>query len=161
MLQRQQHHGPSRIAAEMSARFNSEFCAKLNRVVAVICLALVLCAVVLMATVQSSKCPGWVITTTRGEPVYIWVFVAMAGFWALVVSYYAITWRRFAQRIIDMIEWGEATFVRGTRPTWYGDWTQFNAMCAAQLEFNSLFVVVMVGSIGRGDAATDHCTHCS
>jgi hypothetical protein len=57
------------------------------------------------------------------------------------------TWGRFAKRVLDQIHWGEETFVPGTEPTWYGDWTQFNALCARSLEFNSLFVCVMAAFV--------------
>jgi hypothetical protein len=55
-------------------------------------------------------------------------------------------WKRFAQRVVDRIQWGERTFITGTKPTLYG-WTQFNAFCASSINFDWLFVLIMSGSV--------------
>jgi hypothetical protein len=125
--------------------FDPVYCGRVARIAAIACVALTLCTAVLLATLQSSKCPGWMIPNGDGTfAPPLWMMLIISGIAALVAAYYAVTWKRFAKRIADQIQHGQATFVRGTEPTWYGNWPQFNAMCATQLDFNSLFVGVMV-----------------
>ena len=107
-------------------------------------LTLTLFTAFLLATLKSSKCPGWMIPNDNGTFMPIWFFLLMTGLGALWITYCAVTWKRFARRVHDKIRWGEATLAGGTQPTWYSGWTQLNAMSAAQLEYNNLFMVVMI-----------------
>jgi hypothetical protein len=131
----------------MNGRFDPEFCGRVCRAAATVCLALIFGTAIFVITAQSSKCPGWWIPGTGAPSTSVLGLLAITGSWGLVVTYYAVTWKRFAQRVIDRIQWSEQTFVSGTRPSWYSDWSQFNAMCAASLDFNILFVVVMIVSV--------------
>lgn len=69
----------------------------------------VLAAITLLTTIDSSntRCHGWRIVADNGTVTSIWWIVAIAAGWSLVTFYYVVTWRQFAQRIVDKIEWGE------------------------------------------------------
>ena len=116
---------------EKNERFDSQFCRMICRIAAVGCLIITSSTAILLTTVHPSKCPGSTFSGSNGTSLSVWGFFAITGLWALVVSYYAITWRRFAQHVMDTVQWGKGTYVAGRQPTWYGDWTQFNAMCAS------------------------------
>lgn len=77
-----------------------------------------------------------------------WPLIAITGFWTLNIFYRAVTWRRSTRKIIDQINWGKATFIdTNPPPTWYQNWSQFRAMCAASLDLNALSVAVALGSV--------------
>jgi hypothetical protein len=133
---------------EKHEHFDPQSCGTVCRIAAIASVTIALCAAILLITVEPSRCPGWTFRTSAGAELSIWMIFAIASLpVAFVLSYYAVTWRRFAQHLLDQIRWGERTFVPGTEPTWYGDWSQFIAFCARSLDFNSLFVIVMAGFV--------------
>jgi hypothetical protein len=142
------HMEAERNFVERHEHFDPRSCGTICRIAAIACVILALCSAILLTTVDPSKCPGWTFPTSAGQEISIWAIFAITSLpLALVVSYHTVTWGRFAKRVLDQIHWGEETFVPGTEPTWYGDWTQFNALCARSLEFNSLFVCVMAAFV--------------
>jgi hypothetical protein len=119
---------------EKSGRFDPQFCQRVFWVGAIICLALTLCAGILFVTFNPSKCPGWTYPRYPGRdetPVPIWPAIAITGLWTLVVSYHAITWKRFARRVLDEMKWGERTFGAETQSNGFFHLTQLRAMSAA------------------------------
>src|SRR5262245_2319597 len=127
------------------------YCGRILRIGAGACIILVLCAVALLTLIDPSntRCDGWLIAVGNGTSVSIWGLVAIAAGWTLVTCYYAVTWRRFAQRSIETIEWGERTWVAKTTFSlhdFWEDWDQFHALCARSINFNQLIVVVMTAS---------------
>jgi hypothetical protein len=76
-------------------RFDPQFCQRVVLVGAIICLAPTLCAGILFATSNPSKCPDWTYPGVDGKLVAIWPAIVLTGLWTLVVSYHAITWKRF------------------------------------------------------------------
>src|SRR5262249_33981223 len=128
-----------------------QYCGIVMRIGAVACVILVLCEVALLTLIEPShtRCRGWLIAAENGTSVTIWGFVAIAAAWTLVTCYYAATSRRFAQRLIDTIEWGERTWVTKTT---FGlrdlseDWDQFYALCARSINSNHSIVVLMLAS---------------
>jgi hypothetical protein len=94
------------------------------------------------ASLEPPKCPRWMIPNGDGTfAPPAWIFLLMTAFAALVMTYYAITWKRFSRHVLDKIRSGQATYMSGTQLT---HWGQLNAMSATQLDYNSLFVVVMI-----------------
>ena len=97
-------------------------------------------------TVKSAKCPGWQ-TPSEKESGSVWGTWVFATFWTLVISYHAMTWRRFCRKILDQNEWGHQTYVPGTNPTWLTDPTQYKAMCAVKNNVNTIMILMLVGSV--------------
>lgn len=132
--------------------FDPEFCRTAVRIGAVVCALIVSIGIVLLSTVDPSatRCPGWVIPgDSVSEPVWIWGLFLISGFWTLIVSYYAVTWRSFAQKISGKIDVAERTWISSNEfNPWGGwhSWKEFNALCARKNNFNSLLVVVMIAS---------------
>jgi hypothetical protein len=137
----------AKMSSQESGRFDPDFCGRILRVGAILCVALVLITAALLAVARPSRCPAWAFPADDGSSLPAWPLLLFTGFWALVVTYYAVTWRRFAEHVLDTARWGEGAFLRGTQPTWYGNWTQFHAMCAALAHYNKLCVATMVGSV--------------
>ena len=107
---------------------------------------MVLLEFIFFLTVKSAKCPGWQ-TPSEKESGSVWGTWVFATFWTLVISYYAMTWRRFSRKILDRIQWGHQTYVPGTNPTWLTDPTQFKAMCAVKNNVNTIMILMLVGSV--------------
>jgi hypothetical protein len=124
-------------------QFDPESCGRILRIAAICFVALVVLEFIFFLTVKSAKCPGWQ-TPMENESGVVWMILLFATFWALHISYRAVTWRRFSRKILDQIEWGRRTYVPGTNPTWLSDWTQFNAMCAVKNNMNTIIIVVLV-----------------
>jgi hypothetical protein len=139
--------GSPEMSIERHKNFDPQFCGTFFKIAAVICIIFVLCTALLLTTANSSTCPGWWMPTSHGESESAWIPFAMTGLWTLNVSYHAITWQRFAQRVVDRIQSGERTFIKGTKPSWYGDRDQFQAFCASSINFNWLFSVGLFLSI--------------
>jgi hypothetical protein len=140
-----------RILDRKHRHLDPQYCGMIMRIGAVACVILVLCAVAVLTLIDpsSTRCRGWLIAPENGTSVPIWGFVAIAAGWTLVVCYYAVTWRRFAQRLIETIEWGERTWVTKTtfslQDLWE-DWDQLHALCARSINSNHFVLLVMVAS---------------
>ncbi len=132
--------------------FNPQFCGTAVRIGAIVCVLIVSVGIVLLSTVDPSatRCSGWVIPgDSVSVPVWIWGFVLISGFWTLVVSYYAVTWRSFSQKISDKIDVAERTWISsGELNLWGGrqSWMEFNLNNARNINFNGLLVVVIIAS---------------
>ena len=115
----------------IAARFDARFCGTIARIAAVACVVLVLVTIILLETIDSSntRCPGWRIAADDGNSASIWGFVAISGAWALVLCYYAATWRWFARRLTDQIQQVERTSVPST---------------VRSINFNFWFVMTMI-----------------
>jgi hypothetical protein len=130
--------------APINRSFDPKFCGRVCRIAAIVSLALTLGTAALLTTLQSPQCPGWMIPNGEGASIPVWLFLLMTGLAALVPTYYALTWKRFARRMLDEIRLAEATFISDAKATWHGNWDLANAMSAAQTDYSSLFVGVSV-----------------
>ena len=127
-------------------RFDPRICGIIVRIGAVVCVMLVVCTLILLRSIDPSntRCPGWHIPPDYNAS--IWVYLAFATVWALVVCYYAATWEGFAQRIIDKIEGGERTLASGPKATLLDAWTRYEANVVGTININLLFFMVMAAS---------------
>jgi hypothetical protein len=130
---------------ELQNQFDPAFCGRIIRIAAICFVAMVVFELVFFLTVKSTKCPGWQAPTEK-QGGSVWVLWVFATFWTLNISYHAVTWRRFARKITDHIDWARQTYVPGTNPTWFTDPTQFRAICAVKNDLNGILIVVLIGS---------------
>jgi hypothetical protein len=130
---------------EEGNQFDPEFCGRMLRLAAVCLTAMAIFEFVFFLTVKSTKCPGWQ-TPTEREGGSVWVILLFAAIWSLHISYRAVTWRRFSQKILDHIDWGRRTYVPGTKPTLFAEPKQFKAMCATKNNLNTIIIFVLLGS---------------
>ncbi len=132
--------------------FDPVFCHTVVRIGAIVCALIVASEIVLLMTIDSSttRCPGWVIVgDSASQPMSLWVFVLFSSVWTLIVSYYAVTWRRFAQKILSKIDVSERTWVSSDGFNFWRSsyaWKEFNALAARSGNLNSLLVLVMIAS---------------
>jgi hypothetical protein len=143
-------HEPAMNGHQRFANFDPEFCRKLTRVAAASCAVLVLCAVVVLATIDSSatRCPGWLMFTNDGAPASMWILVAIAAPAAAWMCFCAVNWEWTSRQVIDRLSRAEQAMESDPKAGLFSAGQQGQALGILLMDLNALLVVVFVGWTG-------------
>ena len=122
--------------------FDPDFCRRIAKRGAVICMSLLAIAVSLLVLFDpgGSQCPGWTMYDKDGQGTSLWVIVGLfTALPALWICFVALRWKRISQLIYDGAAGGYTRFLESKgcldeikRPT-------------VTLPFNPLFVLIVMG----------------
>lgn len=118
-------------------RFDSNYCFKIAKISALVCIALVTIEALTLARVDpsGSRCPDWTIALSGGGAISlaaIMVICIPAAIWPSIVAF---RWRKFAQRVHDSIRRPPDPLTRSIT----------GLSEPPKIDFNRLFLVVNIG----------------
>jgi hypothetical protein len=125
--------------AEPIFDFDPDFCRKIAKWGAVICLAWLGIAICILALVHpGSQCPAWTIYDKNGEATSLWVIVGFfMGFPTIWLCFILLRWKGLTRMIYDS---GADSYKRFLASK---GWDYQNKPAAYTFPLNSVFVVVI------------------
>jgi hypothetical protein len=129
------------------ANFDPQFCGKVAKIAAAVCAVLVLCAVIVLTTVDpaSTRCPGWLMFPESGRSDSIWILVSIAAPAAAWLCFVAVCWGWCAQRMIGQMNWAEEALASDPKAGLFSDGDRFKALCTLFIDTNLLMPIVCLG----------------
>jgi hypothetical protein len=89
---------------EEFANFDRQFCGRVARITAIVCIVFVLTAVVVLTVANPpASCPDWHIRFEQDVTLSIWALVGLQAATAIWVCFVALDWQLFSERIASKL----------------------------------------------------------
>jgi hypothetical protein len=122
--------------------YDPDFCLKVTKWGASICLGLSVAALCILTLVDStnSRCPGWTFHTKSGQAIWLWPVVGLlTGLPTIWICFIAFRWEYFSQKVYDEAADGDA-------PPWMSKRLYARAKPDPVIfPYNEVFVIITIG----------------